>query len=114
MDAEVVAVAVGRYSLANPSWPRPPGPVNEAAIYSVAMVSHASLWHHPEGLQAQLESRGGADVAQVQLLIEFAPGDRRPCLFNLVWAPSRGRWILDSSSVGAPSMEEGTWIKWAY
>lgn len=114
IGADLVGVAVGRYSLANPAWPRPVGPTNEAAIYSVAVVSHSSLWKHPEGLQAQLASRGGADVAQVQLMIEFAPGDRRPCLFNLVWSPTRGRWIVDSSGVGAPSLEDGTWIKWAY
>lgn len=113
VNPEAVGVALGRYSQANPAWPMPRGATNDAIAYSVSTVSHRPLWSRPDDLQAQLE-RDGADVAQVHFFLEFAPGNRRACLVNLVWSERAGGWIVASTAVTRNSMEVDDAVRWAY
>jgi hypothetical protein len=109
-----VAVALGRYSLANPGWPLPSGPTNDAIMYTAATTTHRPVWSRSDDLAAQMASGGSAAVAQVHFFLQFGAGDRRPCLINLVWSPERSEWLVASTGVGAPSMDAAEFVRWAY
>lgn len=113
-DPALMAVEVGTFSQAVPGWPTPEGFISEAMMNAPGRANNKTYWRHPEDLQAQLDATGHARVAQVQFVLEFKPGDRRICLFNLVWAPKQRIWMLDSTACTSTSGDKETWIKWQY
>jgi hypothetical protein len=114
VSPDAIGVATGPYSKANPVWPIPMGGTNDSIMYSPALVSHRSLWKRPDSLHQQLERAGRAETAQVHFFLEFGPGDKRACLINLVWSESHGEWMVESTSVGAPSPLPNEAVRWAY